>query len=228
MNSLCDEPNPLGDEILFFSADGADSYRKLVEASKLAQIRNGIQSTKNMKNDENGENATANSDNVDSKNSGKEGINRNERINIDIFGNNTGDSLTDNKRKNSSNSIFNNHMHQNISGIQKMKENDISNNLNNKNNQNSQNNKNNIKNKQNNTDDNENDVGDDLNIAINLTLDALSSTTVHQHSKYLLAYAKEADQLANDFADRRRMSASIGKKKIIMFAMIIYVIIDRF
>ena len=34
MNKLCEEPNPLGDEILFFSSDGSPSYAKLVEKSR--------------------------------------------------------------------------------------------------------------------------------------------------------------------------------------------------
>jgi hypothetical protein len=34
MNKLCDEPNPLGDEILFYSSDGTESYKKLVKTSR--------------------------------------------------------------------------------------------------------------------------------------------------------------------------------------------------
>lgn len=35
--------------------------------------------------------------------------------------------------------------------------------------------------------------------------------TVRQHQKYLIAYEKEADDLASNFADRSRMRAQIGK-----------------
>lgn len=34
LNKLCDEPNPLGDEILFFSSDGSRSYKKLLESNR--------------------------------------------------------------------------------------------------------------------------------------------------------------------------------------------------
>ena len=34
LNKLCDEPNPLGDEILFFSSDGTRSYKKLLELNR--------------------------------------------------------------------------------------------------------------------------------------------------------------------------------------------------
>ena len=34
LSELCDEPNPLGDEILFFSSDGTQSYDKLLELNK--------------------------------------------------------------------------------------------------------------------------------------------------------------------------------------------------
>ena len=49
MNSLCEEPNPLGDEILFYSSDGTESFRKLVEASKLATaVSHAQESQKNL------------------------------------------------------------------------------------------------------------------------------------------------------------------------------------
>lgn len=34
LNKLCDEPNPLGDEVLFFSSDGTRSYKKLSELNR--------------------------------------------------------------------------------------------------------------------------------------------------------------------------------------------------
>ena len=34
LNKLSDEPNPLGDEVLFFSSDGTRSYRKLLELNR--------------------------------------------------------------------------------------------------------------------------------------------------------------------------------------------------
>ena len=34
VDSLSDEPNPLGDEILFFSSDGSKSYQKSLELNK--------------------------------------------------------------------------------------------------------------------------------------------------------------------------------------------------
>jgi hypothetical protein len=34
LNKLSDEPNPLGDEILFFSSDGSRSYKKILELNR--------------------------------------------------------------------------------------------------------------------------------------------------------------------------------------------------
>jgi hypothetical protein len=46
MSKLCDEPNPLGDEILFYSSDGSESYKKLVTTSReMRNAKNGSGST---------------------------------------------------------------------------------------------------------------------------------------------------------------------------------------
>ena len=46
MNKLCDEPNPLGDEILFYSSDGTESYKKLSQASRENAKKSGISTDK--------------------------------------------------------------------------------------------------------------------------------------------------------------------------------------
>ena len=61
MNRLCEEPNPLGDEILFFSSDGSLSYTKLVEKSRNTQPHMKALQNEKMKNESSPENSVGDS-----------------------------------------------------------------------------------------------------------------------------------------------------------------------
>lgn len=69
VDSLSDEPNPLGDEILFFSSDGSKSYQKSLELNK--KKNNILNNSKydNINDYENEENNTVNHEEISVVNS---------------------------------------------------------------------------------------------------------------------------------------------------------------
>ena len=184
MSSLCEEPNPLGDEILFYSSDGTESFRKLVEASRRA---------------------TATSNAI-----------KNQKIRImdsDDIHHDIQNDIDNDYIDNDSNSIDSGKYNDDFNRLLRHIDNDSNSKCsNNKNNNNSENNDNNNnknnknKNKYNNLNsENLNDTSDDVLPDFN------GSLTARQQQKFLLNYAVEADELANDAADRLRMSYKIGK-----------------
>ena len=154
MNSLCEEPNPLGDEILFYSSDGTESFRKLVEASKLATaISNAQESQKNF----------------DMCDNDIHNIHNSSSNNIDqiLYHIDNDDSYNQqNKTKNDEKLSFNDY--------------------------------------------NENKNSDDKSSSDDRSPNFNGSMTIRQQQKFLLNYAAEADELANDAADRLRMIYKIG------------------
>ena len=156
MNSLCEEPNPLGDEILFYSADGTESFRKLVEGSKIATAAS---------------NAKRNLNHIN--------MSDNDIHDIHI----------------SSNSNFDRILHH--------IDNDIDHDQQNKT-------KNDEKNQAYHNDYNENENSDNESNSDDQLPNFNGSVTIRQQQKFLLNYAAEADDLANDAADRLRMIYKIG------------------
>ena len=156
MNSLCEEPNPLGDEILFYSADGTESFRKLVEESKIATAASNAKKNLNF---------------INMSDDDVHGINISSESNFD-------------------------RIHHRI-------DNDISHDLQNKI-------KNDEKNQASHNDYNENENFDDENNSEDQLPNFNGSVTIRQQQKFLLNYAAEADELANNAADRLRMIYKIG------------------
>jgi hypothetical protein len=138
MNKLCDEPNPLGDEILFYSSDGTESYKKLVKTSREMQnAKKG--SSSNGKVMIEGSSAVGGDESVDGSSAICSELG--SEIGIEMSSNETSTPI--------------------IPGIES--------------------------------------EGEVL--------------TVRQHQKFFQAYEEEADNLANDYADRLRMSHNIGEIK---------------
>ena len=154
MNSLCEEPNPLGDEILFYSSDGTERFRKLVEASKLATAISHAQESQK---------------NVDMCDNDIHNIHNSSSNNIDqiLSHIDNDDSYNQqNKTKNDEKLSFNDY--------------------------------------------NENKNSDDKSSSDDRSPNFNGSMTIRQQQKFLLNYAAEADELANDAADRLRMIYKIG------------------
>ena len=144
MNSLCDEPNPLGDEILFFSSDGTESYRKMIEAESYRKREREM--------------VEAGRVTVEGERSGSDS------------------SLPTSTSTSSPSSSSSSPSSPSSSSVD--------------------------------------------------TIDTSSNNTmnVRQQQKYLLSYIKEADELANDAADRLRMEYKIGKYSIFncYFLLLLY------
>ena len=145
MNSLCDEPNPLGDEILFFSSDGTESYRKMIEAESYRKREREM--------------VEAGRVTVEGERSGSD-----SSLPTSTPSSSPSSSSSSPSSSSSSSSVD--------------------------------------------------------------TIDTSSSNTINvrQQQKYLLSYIKEADELANDAADRLRMEYKIGKYSIFncYFLLLLY------
>jgi hypothetical protein len=139
MNKLCDEPNPLGDEILFYSSDGTESYKKLSQASRENAKKSGISTDKVL--------IEGNSE-IGSEGSSEES----SVIGSDNGSDNTSTPDTPQAKGGAGDS----------EGEAKV-------------------------------------VGEE------------EVLTVRQHQKFFQAYEEEAENLANDYADRLRMSHNIGE-----------------
>jgi hypothetical protein len=76
LNKLSDEPNPLGDEILFFSSDGSRSYKKILELNrKKNNVSNELEHSNEIDTPDGEENDGVNDDDMrDSKQEGIEDI----------------------------------------------------------------------------------------------------------------------------------------------------------
>ena len=145
MNSLCDEPNPLGDEILFFSSDSTESYRKMIEAESYRKREREM--------------VEAGRVTVEGERSGSD-----SSLPTSTPSSSPSSSSSSPSSSSSSSSVD--------------------------------------------------------------TIDTSSSNTINvrQQQKYLLSYIKEADELANDAADRLRMEYKIGKYSIFncYFLLLLY------
>ena len=139
MNKLCDEPNPLGDEILFYSSDGTESYKKMSQASRENAKKSGIITDKVL---------IEGNNEIGSEGSSEES----SEIGSDNGSDNTSTPDTPQAKGGGGEG----------EGEAKV-------------------------------------VGEE------------EVLTVRQHQKFFQAYEEEAENLANDYADRLRMSHNIGK-----------------
>lgn len=144
MNKLCDEPNPLGDEILFYSSDGTESYKKVAEASR-ANARSGSTCCDKVIPERSSEVGSENG----SENGSEKSINRSG-----------------------------------VTGFESTSTSDTS-----------------VK----------SDTVVTGSAAVGDSEGEGEVLSVRQHLKFFQAYEEEADNLANDYADRLRMSHNIGE-----------------